>query len=107
MAKDNRIQDAKGRRLNYTCENRRFLTNVHKGSRPKPRTSCGSAFRRSLYVHGDYSLWLEHVTDKTNPDDPRYWLMWYRKGIPTVPLSSVFSRDDMRKMKGLFAKLDP
>jgi hypothetical protein len=101
MAKDWRIA-ANGRRLDYTCENARFRTDVVKGEKHGRNHTCGSVFREPLFksVHG-YSLWLEHVVDRKTSDRSCYWLMWYERGRPTVPMSAILREDDLTKMAQL------
>jgi len=48
-------------------------------------------------------LWLEHVVETKNPTGKEYyWLMWYDKGHPTIPMSGVFEKSELENMlKGL------
>lgn len=106
LARDHRIE-RNGRRLNYTCANRRFRTDISKGQRHGRRSANrGSVFETPLAESNGYSLWLEHVVDDS--ENEYYWLMWYDDdGIPTIPLSGILSRDDIANMERLFASFIP
>jgi len=83
--------------LNYTCENRRFQTNIDKGFAHGRGNAKGSVLENALFSDdkNGYSMWLEHVIEKET-DWEVYWLMWYDKhGTPTIPASSIFSKDDL------------
>lgn len=100
MAKEHRII-MQGRPLDYTCQNERFKTDTKSGhSHRRNQRHKGSALGLPLLDNTEdgYSLWLEHVTDRKNPKKPGYWFMWYEKGIPTIPLSGIFYRDDIQKI---------
>ncbi len=101
--RDHRIQN-NGQRLDYTCENRRFRTNVamnaETGARPR---APASVFRGPLIDHDGYSLWLEHVIEIAT-GERCYWLMWYdANGWPTIPLSGVLDRSEIPTMAGRLA----
>lgn len=84
MARDHRII-SNGKRIDFSCENTRYKTDLSKhvaDGRP------GSVLPFALYSSGEYSLWLEHVIEKKNSKHV-YWLMWYKNGIPTIPMSGV------------------
>jgi hypothetical protein len=102
MAKDWRIVDQAGRRLPFTCENRRYKTNIEKkGSFPHgPHPARGSVTQNYLLVAvGSLTLWLEHVVDKSDDDNECYWLMWYdANGNSTIPLSGVFWKPELAEM---------
>lgn len=105
MARDHRIE-RDGRRLDYTCENRRFRTDTTKGHTHGEQPTRGSVFSQALAGSQEpdqFSLWLEHVVAVNDPDDECYWLMWYQNGFPTVPLSSILHREDIVNMERLFA----
>ena len=109
MAKDFRIEQ-NNERINYTCENNRFRTNITKGEPHGEHRIRGSVFAEPLariQAEGEYSLWLEHVIPKNDPDDECYWLMWYKDGCPTVTGSSILHRDDIANMQRLFATFIP
>jgi hypothetical protein len=97
-----------GRPLDYTCNNAKFKTNIAKG---EPHGNCptgGSVFNKPLVVYQGGSLWLEHVQEHENPDEPFYWLMHYdHTGYPTIPLSGVMGKDDLQEMARLMASLVP
>jgi len=97
-----------GERLNYTCENRRFRTDIEHGERHGDAPARGSVFRQSLVADAaGSSLWLEHVEDKTT-GERYYWLMWYdTSGMPTIPLSSVLTREDVATMSAGLARFIP
>jgi hypothetical protein len=101
MAKDWRIVRA-GAPVPYTCENRRYKTDLRKGNTHGPYGSAkGSVTATRLVDHSGYTLWLEHVVDK-NDDSEAYWLMWYgpksEGGQPTIPLSGVLNHDELSEM---------
>lgn len=108
MADDHRIEQGE-QPLDYTCENARYKTNIGKGKKHGSHSSCGSVFEEPLAgVQGTgYSLWMEHVIEKKTQDDELYWLMWYKNGIPTIPLSGVFRKDDIGNMVRLLASFMP
>jgi hypothetical protein len=92
----------------YTCENWAFKTNVSKGhAHGTFSQALGSVFDRPLISADGYSLWLEHVVEKANQQEV-YWLMWYdRDGVPTIPLSGVFTKDNLQEMVSLLAGFVP
>ncbi len=101
MAQDHRIQAVPNQRVPFSCENRRYRTNISKGEPHSPLSQTrGSVFPAPLVEHGGYSLWLEHVQDLETGAE-LYWLMWYSAdGIPTIPLSGVFDRTELSGMLG-------
>lgn len=109
MPADSRIEQD-GQRIDYTCANRRFRTDIAKGEPHGQHPSRGSVFREPLagsQDEGEYSLWLEHVVATDDPNDECYWLMWYRNGLPTIPLSGILYRQDIANMQRLFASFIP
>ena len=109
MARDSRIE-FNGLRIDYTCENRRFKTDVCKGKPHGQDPTLGSVFGEPLagnQVRDEVSLWLEHVVAKEDPNDECYWLMWYQNGRPTIPLSGILHRKDIANMQRLFACFIP
>jgi hypothetical protein len=87
----------------FTCENRAFKTNIHKGVPHSASQARGSVFDAPLIDHGDNSLWLEHVTVKADGSDC-FWLMWYdADGTPTIPLSGVLEAGDIKRLAGRLA----
>ncbi len=108
MALEHRIADKNGQRLNYTCENKRFKTNVKAGFAHGSCRSRGSVFKNPLCVgENGYTLWLEHVTNLKDPKDQCYWLMWYQDGIPTIPLSGIMRRKDIPNLAKHLADFVP
>jgi hypothetical protein len=107
MANDHRIT-VNSASLNYTCQNRAFQTNLMKGvAHGAHGTSLGSVFNRPPIVGNNYSLWLEHVIELATNDE-YYWLMWYDlRGWPAVPLSAVFTKQDLQEMVRLMADFVP
>src|SRR5438270_3352648 len=101
MAQDHRILHNR-QRLDYTCTNRRFRTDINKGERHGQHSrNRGSVFDRPLADHDGYSLWMEHVIDESGHE--YYWLMWYDPaGKPTIPLSGILSREDIANIQRLF-----
>jgi hypothetical protein len=91
MAKDHRIEH-NGERLNCTCENWRYKTKTDVGHAHGSYDTLGSVFERPLAEGDGYSLWLEHVTNKDEPSQECYWLMWYRGGRPTISMSGILRR---------------
>jgi hypothetical protein len=106
LARDHRIEQ-NGQRLGYTCANKRFRTNISRGQEHGQHSATrGNVFDRPLAEYNGYSLWLEHVVNDTGNE--YYWLMWYdSNGVPTIPLSSILSRDDIANMQALFASFIP
>jgi hypothetical protein len=107
MAKDNRIL-VNNARVPFSCENTRFATNLEKGNLHKPKAqTAGNVLENPLLEDDQASLWLEHVIDK-NTYDELYWLMWYNsEGFPIMPMSSVFDKDDLKKMVSNLIKFVP
>lgn len=99
MAQDHRIIDQNGKRVPFSCENKRFCTNIRKGFPHQPYSqTLGSVLEKPLIDYGDASLWLEHVTDK-DCNDYIYWLMWYDSdGRSSIPLSGVFGKRNLETM---------
>lgn len=94
---DNRIL-ANGNRLNFTCENKRFKTDIDLGYEHHAGDGYkGSVTDEPLYEDGG-SLWIEHVLDKSN-GNKCFWFMWYdQNGQTILPMSSVFDKDDLQEM---------
>jgi len=108
MSKDFRILNG-GHRLDFTCENRRYRTNIQKGNPHSPLSShLGNVFNEPLYNGGNVSLWLEHAIDNLGSSEC-YWLMWYDNttGQPTIPLSGALNKDEVINMQRLFAGFIP
>jgi hypothetical protein len=100
MSKDHRLLDALGHPIPWTCSNAKYQTNLAKGH-------GGNVFDSPLIRHGGFSLRLEHVVEKPTGGE-MYWLMWYEpSGIPALPLSAVFDRDDLEQMIGQLARFVP
>lgn len=79
----------------FTCENRRYCTNIAKGHPHGSGQPGGSVFPDPIFEDG-YSLWLEHVIEPATGDEA-YWLMWYDKnGKPTLRSSGVLNKADLR-----------
>ncbi len=100
MATDHRMNGPSGP-VPFTCENRRFRTDVSKGQPHGKSPAKGAVTGKPLVDVGGYSLWLEHVetTDDDGPTGDYYWLMWYDpSGLPTIPMSGVFGPDDLARM---------
>lgn len=81
----------------FTNENSRYRTNVEKGHPHGVGQPRGSVFSEPIFSDG-YSLWLEHVIEPATGEEA-YWLMWYdQNGRPTIKVSGVLSRDDLRNL---------
>ncbi len=108
MARDHRITDNGGNRLPFTCENSRFRTNTDKGFPHYPRADTrGNVIKSALVDYGNYSVWLEHAFDKLEEEE-MYWLMWYDEdGVPTIPMSGVFGRDELENMVSRLTRFVP
>jgi hypothetical protein len=105
MAKDHRIIQ-NGQRLDYTCDNNKFQTNINMGYPHGGNPIRGSAFPHPLHSVGGWSLWLEHVSQKDDPEHEWFWLMWYDDNRrPTIPLSGVMHRQDIANMSHQLAGL--
>jgi hypothetical protein len=84
----------------FTCENRRYQTNVDKGFEHGPGNPRGSVFDTAVFENDGYSLWLEHVIEPKTGEEV-FWLMWYDpSGNPTIRASGVFNRDDFKQIVG-------
>lgn len=86
----------------YSCENVGYMTNVARGYPYGPGQAGGSVFEQPLVSHDSYSLWLEYVTEKETGADT-FWLMWYKDGTPTIPLSGVFDAAEIQTMASRLA----
>jgi hypothetical protein len=106
VATDHRIE-LNGQRLDYTCANRRFKTNIEAGRRHGSQSANrGSVFDEPLAESDSCSLWLEHVVDVERGE--YYWLMWYdSSGAPTMPMSGILSRNDIANMQRMLASFIP
>ena len=91
----------------YTCENKRFKTNIVRGKPHGSAAVLGSVFPQALINNG-YSLWIEHIIDK-NDNSEGFWLMWYdANGAPTIPLSGAMWPNELREMIAQLSKfVDP
>ncbi len=100
MGKDHRITIG-GVPWSYSCENRGFRTDRAAGQ-PHGRHSntLGSVTGQPLVQTPEgATLWLEHGEEVKNPSQKSYWLMWYDPtGIPTIPLSGVFDRNELGRL---------
>ena len=102
MAKDHRIV-VDGVPQPFTCENKPYRTNIGKGEKHGNAQAKGSVFPRPIADDGNNSIWLEHVTQKSDGAEC-YWLMWYNtKSIPNIPMSSIMWKEDVEEMARLFA----
>jgi len=108
MARDHRLPGPNGSRVNYSCGNRKYCTNVSKGYAHRPYSpTLGSVLEDCLFTSGEYSLWLEHVTEISTGQEV-YWLMWYdAAGVSTMPMSGVFDRRDLEQMISRLARFVP
>lgn len=108
MAKDHRIRDTSGQAVSYSCENRRYRTDIAKGEPHSPLSqSRGSVFPSPLVQCDGYSLWLEHVQGPETEAEV-YWLMWYDPdGVPTIPSSGIFGRTELSRMLEQLARFVP
>jgi hypothetical protein len=98
MAGDHRIRSSDGHSIPFTCENRRYATDLTEGLSHGPNSEArGSVLEAPLFDFGAASIWLEHVVERTT-GEKCYWLMWYdADGRPTIPLSGVFGRQDLER----------
>jgi hypothetical protein len=95
MAEHRILQE--GKFLNFTCKNKQFRTNIKLGKSHGDKSYAkGSVFKGPLADDGRNTLWLEHVTNDGH--ERFYWLMWYRNGEPTIPMSGVLHKDDLPKI---------
>lgn len=76
-----------GKQVKFTCENRKFKTNVNKGNK-------GSVTKKPLHDDGVFTMRLEHVIEKKNNNEC-FWFMWYKNGRPLLTMSSVFEKEDL------------
>lgn len=103
--KDHRISDGNGISINFTCQNSTYRTDIGKGHQHGSHTARGNVFCDSLITREQYSLWLEHVVHENGTE--WYWFMWYKDGIPTIPLSGIFDKADLSKMLASIGELVP
>ena len=98
MAKKDRLTDATGNPVNYSCGNSRYRTNLSKGLAHGNSPTLGSVFDAPLVDHSGYTLWLEHVVDIQSGEEV-YWLMWYDPdGVPTIPMSGILNKEELAEM---------
>ena len=108
MSAKNRLNDANGNPIPFTCRNRRFQTDISMGN---PHGTAGQApgnvLSAPLITSNGYTLWLEHVLQPSTAAR-EYWLMWYDPvGNPTIPMSGVFSRNELSEMLARLADFVP
>jgi len=97
MPNDHRILGDDGLRLDFTCKNSKFQTDINTGeSHGSHSPTRGSVLGKPLADNGEYTLWLEHVGN--NQGEKYYWLMWYEDGKPKIPLSGVLRHDEIRSI---------
>ena len=107
MAADHRLTNQSGQRIDYSCGNRRYRTNLNKGFHHGASQTMGSVFQTPLISHGGYSLFLEHV-EEIDTGEEVYWFMWYDpSGIPTIPLSGIFDKAELAEMERQLADFVP
>ena len=107
MATDHRRPGPAGKRLDYTCQNKRFRTDIEQGYSHGPARTKGSVFEVPLIDRDGYSLRLEHV-EEIETGNKYYWLMWYdQEGKPTIPMSGIFDKDELVEMAKNFASFVP
>lgn len=107
MPHDARI-NAPANPIPYSCQNRRFQTDIRRGYPHAPSGTLGSAVPEPLVRSEGYTLWLEHVNERADENADWYWLMWYDpEGLPTIPLSGVFDRQQLAGMVEQLLSLVP
>ncbi|HSY35806.1 MAG TPA: hypothetical protein VK814_08660 [Acidobacteriaceae bacterium] len=99
MAKKDRII-VNGQPQDFTCKNSRFATDITKGQpHVDPAAKArGNTLDGPLADSDGHTLWLEYVSDLEDENKKLFWLMWYRDGIPTIPMSGVMTKNDLCKM---------
>jgi hypothetical protein len=102
--KDHRLV-SDGVPLDDTCQNRLFWTDTSKGYPHETGSALGNVFEVALIRREDKALYLEHVTDQEARE--WYWLMWYRSGVPLIPMSGVFEKSDLMQMLSLIGSFIP
>lgn len=105
---NHRIQSA-GRAVDFSCHNHWFQTDLARGYQHGSHPTRGSVFTNALVSGGNgYTLWLEYVRNHRTGEDGYFWFMWYdQSGFPTIPLSGVFTRDDLAEMSKRIAEFVP
>ena len=108
MPRDHRRADVPGR-TEFSCSNTRFRTKTDKGEHHGESETRGSVFRTALvHAHSGCSLWLEHVEKIGAPEEQLYWLMWYDStGMPAIPMSGVFGKEEIAEMSRQLAGFVP
>jgi hypothetical protein len=97
---DHRILE-EATRLDFTCDNKGYQTNIKHGLPHSPHSQVlGNALKQPLVDRDGYTLWLEHVIQKTDGQNC-YWFMWYLNGKPTIPLSGVFADAELKQIAQL------
>src|SRR2546426_8706655 len=104
MAIDHRLTTPAGGRIDFSCDNYGYRTNVNKGVAHGTSPTRGSVFPTPLVNHSGFTLWLEHVEEKGSGQEV-YWLMWYDgNGVPTIPMSGIFDRNELAEMSRQLAQ---
>lgn len=98
---DNRWVDPAGNKIEFSCGNDRFWTNINKGYPHGVSSTRGSALKDPVVSPSEndgYSLWLEHVVEAKGEGE-LYWLMWYdENGKPTISMSAIFNKEELAGM---------
>jgi hypothetical protein len=93
-----RITDKDGNKLNFTCQNSKYKTDINKGLEHEKGGSKGSVTSEALFKSEGYSLWLEYVVNVHDEDEQCYWFMYYKDGLPIMPMSAVIDEETITKV---------
>jgi hypothetical protein len=106
---DKRMIALGGSPISFSCNNAHFHTNLNIGyPHGAFAKTPGSVLKTEPGNHGDYSIWLQLVSDKKESGRKLCWLMHYDKnGETTIPGSGVFEKSDLQNMIGSLAGFTP
>jgi hypothetical protein len=82
----------------FTSRNKRFGTDISRGYPHGPGRERGSVFAGPIADDGNFSLWLEHLTERGEPADA-FWFFWYDKiGEPMILESAILRKKDLQEI---------
>jgi hypothetical protein len=102
---DFRKRLANGQRVDYTCSNSQFETDVKRGFPHGTHSPTrGSVLPGPISDDGVNTLWMEYIAG-----GDMWWMMWYDKnGRPNISGSAVFDKACVGELLKLLAlKLIP
>ena len=81
----------------FTSKNKRFGTDIGRGYPHGPGREKGSVFPGPIADDGNFSLWLEYLTERGKPAD-LVWFQWYNnRGKPMILESAILRKRDLQE----------